>query len=115
VVSVRGMRGRRVNRQIGEALVVWHGHQRLDTLLVTTAEDHADERNRVDPAEREAFLTPLREKGVPFTEVSAVEEAVPRALEAAGEGDLVLLLGAQGMDRAGEVAGEWIAANPGRA
>jgi UDP-N-acetylmuramoyl-L-alanyl-D-glutamate--2,6-diaminopimelate ligase len=115
VVSVRGMRGRRVNRQIGEALVVWNGHQPIDTLLVTTAEDHADERNRVDPAEREAFLAPLREKGVPYTEVSQVAEAVPRGLEAAGEGDLVLLLGAQAMDRAGEMAGEWLAAHPERA
>jgi UDP-N-acetylmuramoyl-L-alanyl-D-glutamate--2,6-diaminopimelate ligase len=54
--------------------------------------------------EREAVLSVLREEGVAFSYEPDLDPAVRRALEGSGEGDLVLLLGAQGMDRAAEVA-----------
>jgi hypothetical protein len=41
---------------------------------------------------------------VAFSYEPALEAAVRRALEGSGEGELVLLLGAQGMDRAADVA-----------
>lgn len=37
-----------------------------------------------------------------------VAEAVRLVLDRAGEGDLVLLLGAQGMDRGRDVARDWL-------
>jgi hypothetical protein len=49
-------------------------------------------------------LSVLREEGVAFGYEPALETAVGRALKGCGEGDLVLLLGAQGMDGAAEVA-----------
>jgi hypothetical protein len=46
----------------------------------------------------------LRQEGVAFTYETTLAEAVRRVLERSGDGVLVLLLGAQGMDRAAEHA-----------
>jgi UDP-N-acetylmuramoyl-L-alanyl-D-glutamate--2,6-diaminopimelate ligase len=72
--------------------------------VVTASEDSAGARDRVRDEEREAVLSVLRKEGVAFSYEPALEAAVRRALEGSGEGDLVLLLGAQGMDGAAEVA-----------
>jgi UDP-N-acetylmuramoyl-L-alanyl-D-glutamate--2,6-diaminopimelate ligase len=78
-------------------------------LVVTAAEDAAGARDRVRPDERDAVLAVLREEGVAFTYAGALREAVRVVLEGSGEGDLVLLLGAQGMDQAAEIAREVLA------
>ena len=108
--AIRGRRGVRVNEALGEALAIWSRQVPLETLIVTGAEDTADERNRVSPEERDAFLRPLRRAGVPFSERGTVEAAVPAVLGAARDGDLVLLLGAQGMDAGAERARRWLEA-----
>jgi UDP-N-acetylmuramoyl-L-alanyl-D-glutamate--2,6-diaminopimelate ligase len=78
----------------------------MHTLTVTSAEDTADARNRVEPAERDAFLGVLRRAGVPHAHVPTLRAAIARTLDAAGRRDLVLLLGAQGMDAGADLARE---------
>jgi UDP-N-acetylmuramoyl-L-alanyl-D-glutamate--2,6-diaminopimelate ligase len=108
VFGIRGKRGAKINRRMAEALVVWLERHPLETLVVTRSADAADERNVVSEREREAFLGPLRKAGVKFEERDTLDEAVPFALERAGEGDLVMLLGAQGMDGAAERVRIWL-------
>jgi UDP-N-acetylmuramoyl-L-alanyl-D-glutamate--2,6-diaminopimelate ligase len=107
---VRGQRGGRINRQSARALAIWCTRVEPSTLVVTRSEEAADERNRVEKREYEAFCRPLREDGIPFTERDRLDQAVEGVLEAAGAGDLVLLLGAQGMDRGQEIARSWLRA-----
>jgi UDP-N-acetylmuramoyl-L-alanyl-D-glutamate--2,6-diaminopimelate ligase len=104
VFCIRGQRGTRINRRLAEALAIWSVHVPLRTLVVTTSDDGADERNRVTRREREAFVSALAGRGIPFVEESRMEAAVRSVVEAARDGDLVLLLGAQGMDGAAGVA-----------
>lgn len=106
--AARGQRGARINRQNAEAFVAWSDRVPLATLALTRSEDIADPRNRVEDEELEAVREPLREHGLEFEEYDRVEAAVRRVLERAGDGDLVLLLGAQGMDGGQEVALEWL-------
>lgn len=108
VWAVRGQRGSRINRYNAEALAIWRRRVPLATLVVTRSADTADERNRVSDEEYDAFLRPLRRAGVAFEESAALAPAVQTALARAGAGDLVLLLGAQGMDRGAAVAQAWI-------
>jgi UDP-N-acetylmuramoyl-L-alanyl-D-glutamate--2,6-diaminopimelate ligase len=75
---------------------------------VTHSSDRADERNRVRPRERDAFVAPLRAAGIPFSEEPRLADAVAAVLERAEAGDLVLLLGAQGMDSGRDIAEEWL-------
>jgi UDP-N-acetylmuramoyl-L-alanyl-D-glutamate--2,6-diaminopimelate ligase len=103
--GVRGSRGAGINRRLGTALA--RGVQAATTpvhLVVTASEDAAGARDRVRDEEREALLAALRDEGAGFSYVPTLAEAVHRALRGSGDGDLVLLLGAQGMDGAAEMA-----------
>jgi UDP-N-acetylmuramoyl-L-alanyl-D-glutamate--2,6-diaminopimelate ligase len=103
--GIRGSRGPAINRRLATALARALRSARSPVRLVITAsEDRAGARDRVRDDEREAVLAVLREEGVAFSYEPALEAAVRRALEGSGEGDLVLLLGAQGMDGAADVA-----------
>ena len=106
VWAVRGRRGPRINRYNAEALAIWAPRIPLAQLVVTRSTDATDEYNRVSDAEYDAFLRPLRRASIPFTESAALAPAVRQVLAAAGPGDLVLLLGAQGMNRGADIVPE---------
>jgi UDP-N-acetylmuramoyl-L-alanyl-D-glutamate--2,6-diaminopimelate ligase len=109
--AVRGQRGPRINRRTAEALAIWANRRPLDTLVLTRSADVVSERDHVEPAELEAFRGVLRKAGIEFRVIDTLEEAVPAVLDRVGEGDLVLLLGAQGMDAGPEKALRWIREN----
>jgi UDP-N-acetylmuramoyl-L-alanyl-D-glutamate--2,6-diaminopimelate ligase len=105
--GIRGSRGSGINRRLAvtlaRSLQAMGGPVRL---VVTASEDAAGSRDRVRPEEREALLGALSEAGVAFSYEAMLTEAVRVALQGIADGDLVLLLGAQGMDRAAEIAKE---------
>jgi UDP-N-acetylmuramoyl-L-alanyl-D-glutamate--2,6-diaminopimelate ligase len=110
VFAVRGRRGERINEQNAQSVAIWAQRLAIDTLIITRSEGAADELNRVDETEYEAFLEPLRHRGIAFEEVDRLELAVHAVLERAGDGDVVALLGAQGMDTGQDIARAWLEA-----
>ncbi len=110
--GVRGGRGAEVNAHTATALATWLPGFPLARLVVTRCEGSAAPRDLVADAEHAAFLAPLRRAGLPVDEVPRLDDAVERVLDGAGPGDVVLLLGAQGMDRAAELARALLAADP---
>jgi UDP-N-acetylmuramoyl-L-alanyl-D-glutamate--2,6-diaminopimelate ligase len=105
--GVRGSRGAGINRRLAVTLArSLKASGRPARLVVTASEDAAGPRDRVRPEERDAVLGALREGGIAFSYEPALTDALRRVLEGSGDGDLVLLLGAQGMDRAAEHARE---------
>jgi UDP-N-acetylmuramoyl-L-alanyl-D-glutamate--2,6-diaminopimelate ligase len=98
VFCARGMRGELINARDAEALAIWARRVHIDALHITSAEDTADERNRVSTTERRAFLRVLESESVPHSHHMRVEDAIAAALTGTADDDLVLLLGAQGMD-----------------
>lgn len=107
VFGIRGSRGIEINRRLGAALaalVTTRAREVPVRLVVTASVEAAGPRDRVGGSEGEALLAPLRAAGVAFEYEPTLGTAVQRVLEGSGAGDLVLLLGAQGMDRAAELA-----------
>ncbi|HKU60395.1 MAG TPA: Mur ligase family protein [Gemmatimonadales bacterium] len=107
VFAIRGSRGVEINRRLGSALadlVKGRSREVPVRLVVTASIDTAGSRDRVGGTESEAMLAPLRAAAVAFEYEATLAAAVRRGLEGCGPGDLVLLLGAQGMDRAAELA-----------
>jgi UDP-N-acetylmuramoyl-L-alanyl-D-glutamate--2,6-diaminopimelate ligase len=107
VFGIRGSRGAEINARLGAALaelVAGRAREIPVRLVVTASIETAGPRDRVGGAEREALLAPLRAGAVAFDYEPTLAGAVRRGLEGSGPGDLVLLLGAQGMDRAAELA-----------
>jgi len=105
VYAIRGARGIAINTSNAKALASGAA-ECAATLTVTSSEDAANERNRVTDAERDAVLEVLRLEGTPFQYEPTLRQAIQRTLIAAGRDDIVLLLGAQGMDRGAEIARE---------
>ena len=98
VYAIRGLRGTAINERNAAALATEVAGAKA-ALTVTASEDTADARNVVTAEEREAVLATLRGAGVEFRFEPGLEHAVREIRSKAGEGDLMLLLGAQGMDR----------------
>jgi UDP-N-acetylmuramoyl-L-alanyl-D-glutamate--2,6-diaminopimelate ligase len=107
--AVRGSRGPEINRHTAEAIAIWADQVPPATLILTRSEEAVDDKNRVLPEESAAFADTLTERGIPFEEVNRLDDAIQAVLDAAESGDLVLLLGAQGMDRGAEMARTWLA------
>lgn len=107
--GIRGMRGTTINHRLATTLgelVRQHEAETdvpVERLVVTASEDTAGARDRVAPEERDAVVGTLRAAGVQFDYSPTLEEAVRRTLAGWHAGDLVLLLGAQGMDEAATV------------
>ncbi len=108
--GIRGSRGVAINRRLAVALSrAVRSAARPVRLVVTASEDTAGTRDRVREDERDAVLAVLRNDGVAFSYEPTLGAAVRRTVEGSGEGDLVLLLGAQGMDGAAAIAREILA------
>ncbi|MBC7090240.1 MAG: Mur ligase family protein, partial [Methanobacteriaceae archaeon] len=72
-------------------------------LIVTDSYDVVDDLNMVKDHEREAFLEVLQEHRIKYTHHRKLEEALIEALNRASEDDIILLIGAQGMDPASTI------------
>jgi UDP-N-acetylmuramoyl-L-alanyl-D-glutamate--2,6-diaminopimelate ligase len=107
--AIRGQRGTELNHQLATTLGIWSARVEISSLLITSSVEAVDERDRVDPAEREAFIRGLSENGLAFEEHDRLDDAVHGVLERAAAGDLVLLLGAFGMSDGAEVMERWCA------
>ncbi|MGE5575677.1 MAG: Mur ligase family protein [Syntrophothermus sp.] len=110
VNALRGNRGTEVNRLNAVALAEWT--RRLGFWLVTTtsAGDVGGE-DVVTRQEEEAFLEALNERRIPFSHFEELAVALQAALADLGKEDLLVLLGAQGMDAGARIVQELLVAN----
>jgi UDP-N-acetylmuramoyl-L-alanyl-D-glutamate--2,6-diaminopimelate ligase len=96
----RADRGVEINRAMAGALGAWLRQVGCETLCLTDAADTADARNRVLPEERAAFQAALRRAGIPFAAEPRLDAALDRVLPGVRAGDLLVILGTQGLDGA---------------
>lgn len=104
VYAVRGSRGADINRRDAEAVAIWSRRVPVERMAVTAAEDVTDAANEVRPEERNAFMSGLKGSGVNASWYGRLDDALAEILPLARPTDLVLLLGAQGMNRGAELA-----------
>ncbi|HEX2166822.1 MAG TPA: Mur ligase family protein [Longimicrobiales bacterium] len=104
VFCIRGRRGPDINARDAEAVAIWSRRVHIHRLHVTSAEDTADDRNTVSRDERRAFLDTLEGNAVEHEHHPRLEDAITAALSGSADEDVVLLLGAQGMDAGAAIA-----------
>ncbi len=105
VYALRGNRGTDINRQNARALgdlVALHG---ATTFVVTAAIDSDGEKDRATAAEIEATRQTLVARGIRFVWHDELRRAIQEAATRSKPGDLLLLIGAQSMDRGRELLG----------
>ncbi len=104
VNAIRGNRGIDINMENAEVLRLWTQALRVKSLIVTSSTDFIGSEDKVSLQEREAFLEALYKGQVAYSYEEKLRDAIERALEEVGPGDLLLLLGAQGMKEGRSVA-----------
>ena len=108
VCAIRGSRGKTLNGLNSKALVevihdLKHETGRNLNLVLSSSADVVDHLNFVNECERKIFLHYLDEGRIKYTHYEYLFDALSAVLDSASENDVILLIGAQGMDPAEEV------------
>lgn len=102
VVAIRGSRGDVINGANAEAVA--QGLTGVDhELILTSSVEVVNEANLVKPSEKKVFTSIMDENGLKYLFFQKLEYALKFALKSSQKDDTVLLIGAQGMDPAGEL------------
>ena len=105
--AIRGSRGTVLNKLIAESLVeilnqLKDGEIPVN-LILSCSEDKVDRLNTVKIEEKEVFTQVLDDNGVDFVLFDKLTDCLVDTLDKSTENDLILLIGAQGMDPAEEI------------
>ncbi len=98
VCSIRGSRGVEINKLNVEAIV--ESMQDNIKLILSSSNDVVNDLNFVEDEEREVFFDTLKENSIDFIHYDNLEDCLRQTYEKAEEDDIILLIGAQGMDPA---------------
>ena len=100
VYAARGRRGVEINRQNALAIADLCSIHGAEPLIVTSSADVTGPADMVLPQEMDATRQALVARGRRFVWHEALADALSDALQRSAPGDLVMLLGAQGMNEA---------------
>ncbi len=99
VCSIRGSRGIEINELNVNALVdVLSDDCRL---ILSSSNDVVDDLNYVTADEKKVFFDVLNENNIDYTHFDNLEDCLFETYNLANDDDIILLIGAQGMDPAG--------------
>ncbi|SDF16084.1 Mur ligase family protein [Sporolituus thermophilus] len=107
VNAIRGGRGAAINALNAACLARWQYALPFE-LIVTASADQVGPADTVTSQERQAFLDSLSRAGAAFSFYVDLQTAIRSALQRLYDGDLLVLLGAQGMDAGRQVLQEQI-------
>lgn len=106
VVAIRGNRSKEINTKNGQVLAAFLRNCEHASIIVTTSDDVVTAKDQVTLREREAFLAEISKQPRPVIVTRTLRAALEQAINQATEGDLILLLGAQGMDAGADIVQE---------
>ena len=98
VCAIRGSRGVEINQLNVEALVESVGDNM--ELILSSSNDVVNDLNFVEQEEREVFFNTLNQNDIDFIHYDNLKECLSETYKKAGKNDIILLIGAQGMDPA---------------
>ncbi len=104
VYAIRGNRGPTVNRENIVTLLKWKDKLGLEEIIGTRSEEFVTAKDRVTKEEMEVFKEELSKSDLKVTLIDDLKSAIAYAIDQAGEGDVILLAGSQGMDYGARVA-----------
>ncbi len=102
VSAIRGSRGESINNVNAEAIA--KGLQNVPyKLIITSSNDVVDNLNVVTESEKKVFIDALEKEGIKYIFNEKLYDALKNVLKLSHNKDTILLIGAQGMDPAGEI------------
>lgn len=103
VNAIRGSRGEDINEENAESLAQTLNKKEDYTLLLTCSKDVVNHLNTVLDSELEIFTKTLDKHNIKYEVIDNLEDALKKSLDLASPDDVILLLGAQGMDPANDI------------
>ncbi len=97
--SIRGNRGIEINQDNARTISTWMSLLGNVSLILSLSQDVVDEKDKVDKNEILAYTNILEYKEIPYDICDTLSDSINNALNIVKKRDLILLLGAQGMDR----------------
>lgn len=96
--AIRGSRGVEINQLNVDALV----ESRTDDIILylSSSNDVVNDLNFVEDSEREVFFNTLNKNDIEFTHFENLKDCLTEVYKNADKNDIILLIGAQGMDPA---------------
>lgn len=104
VNAVRGNRSKEVNQENGRTLAIWLKKLGVEHLYATSSREAVGELDRVKEDEKEAFCCEIERAKIKLEYFERLDKTIERAVSKLKKGDLLLLLGAQGMDDGAQLA-----------
>jgi UDP-N-acetylmuramate--alanine ligase/UDP-N-acetylmuramoyl-L-alanyl-D-glutamate--2,6-diaminopimelate ligase len=104
--AIRGSRGIEINQLNVEALV--ESMNEDIELYLSSSNDVVNDLNFVEDEEREVFFNTLDENNVDYTHFDNLKDCLSEILKKADKNDIILLIGAQGMDPAESLLSDMI-------
>ena len=103
VTSIRGNRGVEVNKDNANIISYWYNILGNTELIISLSNDTVKENDRVSDEELLAMARVFKENQITYDTCINLEDAIRLALEKVERNDILLLLGAQGMNQGKEV------------
>ena len=101
--AIRGSRGEEINRVNAAAIANWANLLDAKEILVTSSSDVVSREDRVTDGEREVFMAEIKKADVRSRYYHSLESAIEEVMEKADRGDIILLMGAQGMNKGQDI------------
>jgi len=103
VNSIRGSRGVSINRNNAKVIGSWCSVIKNVILILTLSRDTTGKEDKVRDIEVLAYKNVLDSIGIKYVLYDKLEDSLREALKIAEKNDLILMLGAQGMNLGGEI------------
>ena len=98
VYAIRGSRGAVVNRENAETMAAWAPQLGIKEVIATSSSSHVTEKDRVTPEEIRVLAKTMKSAGIGMELHRELPAAIDAGLSRVRAGDVLLLLGCQGMD-----------------
>lgn len=108
VNAIRGNRGVDINRRNAKVISSWCSTIKNYSLILTLSKDVTKEADDVKQSEVLAYKEVLDELEIDYLIFHTLKDSILKALEIVNRRDLILLLGAQGMEKGNEILAKYI-------
>lgn len=101
--AIRGNRGIEINKDNAKAIVDWHSLLGVKKIILSLSNDTVTEKDKVASEEVMVYKKMLTDAKINFEIKDTLKKSMDDALKIVKNGDVILLLGAQGMDKGKEI------------
>jgi UDP-N-acetylmuramoyl-L-alanyl-D-glutamate--2,6-diaminopimelate ligase len=102
VNAIRGNRGVQVNKENAEVIASWTPVLGINKLILSLSNDTVNDKDKVSKDELTIYKDIFYKNSIKFEVFDTLKQSIRKALETVEKNDIILLLGAQGMDKGRE-------------